>query len=139
KTVDHVLIAQGSQSWGAANREQFYVSASRGRKSVKIFTDDREALLESVLGTSGRVSGHDLLGRGEKADDTETIAREEKQKTIAAIEDAPVVVEEKIAEAPVVVEQKVAPKAEVEPPAPLPKVPDPGEARLPDVTELSEA
>ena len=37
----HVLIAQGADSVGAASREQLYVSVSRGKESVRIYTDDR--------------------------------------------------------------------------------------------------
>jgi conjugative relaxase-like TrwC/TraI family protein len=60
KTVKHVLIAQGSDSWGASSREQLYVSASRGRESVRIYTDSREELLEAVLGSSMRLSASEL-------------------------------------------------------------------------------
>ena len=48
KTVDKVLIAQSSQSFGASSQEQFYVSVSRGRKGVEVFTDDKELLKEQI-------------------------------------------------------------------------------------------
>ena len=60
KTVDHVYLAASSQSFRAANREQFYVSASRGRHRVRIFTDDRSGLLHSVRETSARLSAVEL-------------------------------------------------------------------------------
>ena len=47
-TVDHVIIAESEQSFPAATQEQFYVSASRGRKTCKVFTDNKEALLDKV-------------------------------------------------------------------------------------------
>jgi hypothetical protein len=40
----------------ATNREQWYVTISRGRKSVRVFTSDKESLRESI----GR-SGHQEL------------------------------------------------------------------------------
>lgn len=53
KTVDRVLIAQSAMSFGAANREQFYVSASRGRERCTIYTDDK-AFLRTAVERSGR-------------------------------------------------------------------------------------
>ena len=38
KTVDEVLVVASSRSFGAVNREQFYVSISRGRERVQVFT-----------------------------------------------------------------------------------------------------
>jgi ATP-dependent exoDNAse (exonuclease V) alpha subunit len=61
KTVDKVLIALGSESLGAANREQFYVSVSRGREGVKLYTDDKEAMMEAVQGSSARLSATELM------------------------------------------------------------------------------
>ena len=37
QTVKHVMIAQSTDYGGAASAEQFYVSVSRGKKSVEIF------------------------------------------------------------------------------------------------------
>ena len=52
KTADHVYVAVDSRSGQAANLKQFYVSASRGREKVKIYTDDLERL-RGALGRSG--------------------------------------------------------------------------------------
>lgn len=60
-TVDRVFIAQSSASAPAASKEQFYVSASRGRESVKIYTDNRETLRESVGASSVRLSAVELM------------------------------------------------------------------------------
>lgn len=62
KTVDKVLIALGSDSLAAANREQFYVSVSRGREGVKIYTDDKAAMMDAVQGSSARLSASELMG-----------------------------------------------------------------------------
>ncbi|HYG33839.1 MAG TPA: MobF family relaxase [Clostridia bacterium] len=49
KTVDRVFVVQSAAlSAGATNVNQFYVSVSRGRKGVKIYTDNLELLRENV-------------------------------------------------------------------------------------------
>ena len=48
KTYDRVFVAQSSLSFPASSPEQAYVSASRGRKSVTIHTDDKQALKQAV-------------------------------------------------------------------------------------------
>ncbi|WP_394972581.1 MobF family relaxase [uncultured Croceitalea sp.] len=45
KTVDHVHISQPSATFPASNQKQFYVSVSRGREGVTIYTDDKQDLL----------------------------------------------------------------------------------------------
>jgi len=61
KTVDRVLIAQSSESFRASSREQFYVSASRGRESVTVYTDDREGLRRSIQRSDPNLSASELL------------------------------------------------------------------------------
>jgi hypothetical protein len=60
-TVDRVLIALGHESLAAANRQQFYVSVSRGREAVRLYTDDKAALIEAVKGDASRLSATELL------------------------------------------------------------------------------
>ena len=60
KSVDHVLVAQSSDSFVASSREQFYVSVSRGKSSIKIFTNNREELQNAVGNTSTRLSAVEL-------------------------------------------------------------------------------
>ena len=62
KTVDKVFVAMGHDALAAASREQFYVSVSRGRESVKLYTDDKEAMLDAVRTSSQRLSATELLG-----------------------------------------------------------------------------
>ncbi|MGB3465748.1 MAG: hypothetical protein WBA74_10775, partial [Cyclobacteriaceae bacterium] len=45
RTVDQVLINQPASTFPATNMKQFYVSVSRARETVKIYTDDKDALL----------------------------------------------------------------------------------------------
>lgn len=61
KTVQKVLIAQSAESFPASSLQQFYVSASRGKQSVTVFTDDRKALLEAVRQSEQRLTATDLL------------------------------------------------------------------------------
>lgn len=62
KTTRDVLIAQNSASFRASSSEGFYVAVSRGRESVRIFTDDRQELQEAVGNTSLRRAGVDFAG-----------------------------------------------------------------------------
>lgn len=61
KTVDAVLIALGSESFAAANRQQFYVSVSRGREAVQLYTDDKAALMDAVKANAARISASELM------------------------------------------------------------------------------
>ena len=61
KTVDRVFVGQSSQSFPASSREQFYVSASRGRYQVTVYTDDKDALLEAINQSDERLSATELV------------------------------------------------------------------------------
>ena len=61
KTVDHVLIAESALSYGAASREQWYVSLSRGKHSVTVYTDDAEGLRDAVCAAGQRLSATTLM------------------------------------------------------------------------------
>jgi conjugative relaxase-like TrwC/TraI family protein len=63
KTVNHVLVAMGTQSLPAVSHEQLYVSLSRGRDSVRIYTDDRDALRRTVARTEERLSASTVAAR----------------------------------------------------------------------------
>lgn len=41
KTVDRVFVGQSSESFPASSREQFYLTASRAREQVSIYTDNK--------------------------------------------------------------------------------------------------
>lgn len=60
KTVDEVLLVASSKSFPAVNREQFYVSISRGRERVQIFTDDSELLARRVTDSHERKAAVEL-------------------------------------------------------------------------------
>lgn len=61
KTVDEVFIAQPSATFGATDMKQFYVSVSRGKEAVHIYTDDKAELLEHAAEIGDRKSALELL------------------------------------------------------------------------------
>jgi conjugative relaxase-like TrwC/TraI family protein len=61
KSVDCVFIAEGSESFRAVDRQQFYVSVSRFKETLTIYTDDKLELLGAVSKTSERPSATDLV------------------------------------------------------------------------------
>jgi ATP-dependent exoDNAse (exonuclease V) alpha subunit len=61
KGVDCVFIAESSESFRAADRQQFYVSVSRFKEALTIYTDDKHELLEAVSKSSVRPTATDLV------------------------------------------------------------------------------
>jgi conjugative relaxase-like TrwC/TraI family protein len=58
KSVDHVIV-----SGDAMSKELFYVAASRGRKSIEVYTSDVELLQESIGRSAARQSATELHAR----------------------------------------------------------------------------
>jgi hypothetical protein len=67
RTVDHVFIAQSAVSFPASSREQFYVSASRGRLSVQFYTDSADELRDAVARSGERMSAGDVARAADEA------------------------------------------------------------------------
>ena len=63
KTVDQVLVSVPVQTFSQVNEAQWYVSLSRARAAMFVFTDSLLALKEAVMRPSGRVSAHEMLGK----------------------------------------------------------------------------
>ncbi len=63
RTVDHVYVSVGSTQSLVVNRNQFYVSISRGRERVKIYTDDKQFLYGAVERPGTRLSAMELFER----------------------------------------------------------------------------
>ncbi|HEY1719447.1 MAG TPA: MobF family relaxase [Verrucomicrobiae bacterium] len=61
KTVKRLFIAESEASLPAASREQFYVSASRGVEAIKIYTDNKNALMDAVAVSGARPAATDLV------------------------------------------------------------------------------
>jgi conjugative relaxase-like TrwC/TraI family protein len=61
KTVDQVLFCDSAIK-AATNRQQWYVTISRGRKGIAIFTADKAQLRENILRSGDRALAIDLAG-----------------------------------------------------------------------------
>jgi conjugative relaxase-like TrwC/TraI family protein len=60
KTVDHMLFSD-SAIRAATNAQQWYVTISRGRKSIQIFTPDKEQLQQDISRSGERELALDLI------------------------------------------------------------------------------
>ena len=60
RTVDRVLVAQAAESLPASDARQFYVSVSRARESVTVYTDDAGELLRAARRDRARPSAVEL-------------------------------------------------------------------------------
>jgi conjugative relaxase-like TrwC/TraI family protein len=76
KTVGKVIVSQSTVSSGAASMEQFYVSVSRSRDAVSIWTDDKQGLLQSVHASDERMLGRDLGACPSRSRDEDDLVHE---------------------------------------------------------------
>ena len=58
---DDVFIHQPAATFPATDAKQFYVSVSRGKENVHIYTDDKEQLLEYATEFGDRQSAMELV------------------------------------------------------------------------------
>ncbi len=75
KGVDCVFLSEGSESFRAADREQFYVSVSRFKEALTIYTDDKHQLFEAVRKSSQRPSATDLAGQKNSESTDESVTK----------------------------------------------------------------
>ncbi|MFN8343510.1 MAG: MobF family relaxase [Spirosomataceae bacterium] len=61
KTVDEVFISQPAATFPATDAKQFYVSVSRGRNGVHIYTDNKEELMQHAQRLGDRQSAIELV------------------------------------------------------------------------------
>lgn len=80
KTVDQVIVSVPVAAFSQANEAQFYVSMSRARAAMHLFTDSKVALREAVTKPSSRLSPWELI-----ANSTE---RQREKEIIAQIQSA---------------------------------------------------
>ncbi|MFD0894713.1 relaxase domain-containing protein [Luteolibacter ambystomatis] len=66
KTSREVFVAQSAMSFRAGSSEQFYVSISRGKERLRIYTDDRTGLQLAVGNSARRLSALEFTGLGEE-------------------------------------------------------------------------
>lgn len=81
-SVDTVIAALGTQSLPATSLEQFYVTASRGKQAVRIYTNDKDAVRDATAQSSARGSAIELL-EGEVDRRARPKARSERMKEFA--------------------------------------------------------
>jgi len=95
KTVDEVFISQPAATFPATDAKQFYVSVSRGREAVTIYTDDKEVLLEHAAELGERQSALELMQPAPKHMDyvqhyqktyDETFTKEQKDKNEVSLD-----------------------------------------------------
>ena len=55
-----MFIATGKESLPAANQQQWYVSASRGREMAKVYVDSKEDVRDAISRTGQRLSAVEL-------------------------------------------------------------------------------
>jgi hypothetical protein len=65
KTVDQVIASVPVRAFSQVNEAQFYVSMSRARWAMHVFTDSNVALRDAVIRPSKRLSSWELLDRAE--------------------------------------------------------------------------
>lgn len=65
KTCDHVLLAMTNASGKAISAEQFYVSATRGRKGIDIFIENEEIIQSRIENFGNRTLNRELLSSSE--------------------------------------------------------------------------
>jgi ATP-dependent exoDNAse (exonuclease V) alpha subunit len=61
KSVQDVFLGQSSLSFPASSREQWYVSVSRGKERLVVYTDDKKALREAVAQSDERLSATEFV------------------------------------------------------------------------------
>lgn len=66
KTVDSVICSAPVRSFGQVNRAQAYVSLSRARQEMHLFTDSKVALREAVTRPSERLSPYEMLTQSDQ-------------------------------------------------------------------------
>ena len=66
KTVDQVIVSVPVRAFSQANEAQFYVSMSRARWAMHVFTDSKVALRDAVTRPSRRLSYWELFNLAEK-------------------------------------------------------------------------
>jgi ATP-dependent exoDNAse (exonuclease V) alpha subunit len=67
KSVNRVIVMQSSLSGKAASKEQFYVSASRGKFAISVHTDDKENLMQSVKRSTQRMTATEVANNDNRS------------------------------------------------------------------------
>ena len=76
KTIDQLIASVPVDAFSQVNEAQFYVTMSRARQSMHLFTDCMPALREAVCRPSERLSGLELVGEHNYAEITKQMQME---------------------------------------------------------------
>ena len=66
RTVQRVILGMAAASQGAINQEQLYVSASRAKEWLRLYTDNKAEIREAVQRSSQKLAALDLVGLPKK-------------------------------------------------------------------------
>jgi conjugative relaxase-like TrwC/TraI family protein len=67
QTVQRVILGMSADSVGAMNQEQMYVSSSRAKERMTLYTDDKDAIRRAILKSSQKLAALDLRAMPEPA------------------------------------------------------------------------
>lgn len=76
KTVQRAILAMSSASLGATNMEQMYVSSTRAKQKLTVFTDDIQAVRRGIQRSSQKIAALDLR----KVDDKPKLAEATRKR-----------------------------------------------------------
>jgi conjugative relaxase-like TrwC/TraI family protein len=66
RTVQRVILGMAAASLPATNQEQLYVSSSRAKESLRLYTDSKAEIREGVQRSSQKLVASDLTGHARK-------------------------------------------------------------------------
>ena len=88
KTVDRVILAQSQYALPATNQKQWYVSISRGRESIGVYTDDTQALKQAINRTGDNLFASDLFAKTEEIlKGQDNMTPEQSENKLVALKD----------------------------------------------------
>ena len=87
KTVDEVFLSQPAATFPATDSKQFYVSVSRARDQVHVYTDDKEQLLIHAAEIGDRLSAIELVNKMPRAD--EKMVQQQIRADLARLPEVP--------------------------------------------------
>jgi len=87
KTVDEIFLSQPAATFPATNSKQFYVSVSRARDQVHVYTDDKEQLLIHAAEIGDRLSAIELVNKMPRAD--EKMVQQQIRADLARLPEVP--------------------------------------------------
>lgn len=87
RTVQRVILGMSSQSLGATNTEQMYVSSTRARQRLTLYTDDKEAVREAIQESSKKLVALDLREAPPKPKPVDKAAKHgERRRRLAVLD-----------------------------------------------------